>query len=323
MPQPTENNSQASKPEKHSHGIYYVIPAAIMDREDLNPMAKLLYALLSGLAHEDRKCFPSDKYLSERLHLALRQVKLYILKLEEVGLISRETHPCSANPFKKIRTITVHADFTKRPCESAEKRPPEVRKNALRVSEANIVSEENSYVGSEPPTSEIPLSKENQEEKKAFPIDAWDAANNLWSHVLKHFPKHLHPKLDLWAKHFDIMNRRDKRSWEDIRNVIDFIFNDAFWAKVIQSPESLRKNFDKILAKMTPVDNTGSRIAENAETARNAKRVLSQSNQQNKLTIYKASVVNENTGESVSLDLPPQTFTSILANWFELEVKNG
>jgi len=142
MTSPAESITQTTNSEKHTHGLYYVIPAAIMDSEDLNPMTKLLYALLSGLAYEDGKCFPSDKYLSERLHLAPRQVKLYILKLEQVGLISRETHPCSANPFKKVRTITVHSSFPKHLSEGAEKRPSGVRKSALRVSEANIVSEE-------------------------------------------------------------------------------------------------------------------------------------------------------------------------------------
>jgi DNA-binding MarR family transcriptional regulator len=270
--------------------------------------------------------------LAKSCNLNVGTIKKYIRELIEAGYAHRQkiTDPKTGR-FVSWEVVVFE---TKKDKEEIQKMFPETAFPSVETPSVvnppitNIESTDNhktdiSYVGSEPPTSEIPLSKENQEDKKTLPIDAWDAANNLWSHIYKLFPKHKPPKMDQWAKHFDIMNRRDNRSWEDIRKVIDFAFEDNFWVGVIDGPGSLRKNFDKMLAKMTPVDNSGTRIVENTETARNAKKALAQGNDQNKLTIYKASVVNETTGESISLNLPPETFTTIIAKWFGLEVKNG
>jgi len=180
-----------------------------------------------------------------------------------------------------------------------------------------------SLVGTDVPTLESPPLEMKSEEKKPFSIYAWDTTNRLWSLIQKNFPKYKPPKLNDWAKEIDLINRRDKRSWEDIEKVIEYAFEDAFWVKVIQAPASLRRNFDRIMAKMTPVDNSGERTETNREIAQKIKNVLSQSNEHQKLTIYKNSVMNENTRDSISLDLPSEAFEEILIKWFQLRVKNG
>ena len=104
--------SSENAPQNRS-GLYYVIPAAIMDSDVLEPSEKLLYALLSGYADHQGKCFPGDKHLADRMKCPERTVKHWLKRLQDFGLISREVHSSPSNPFRKYRTITVHVEFKK------------------------------------------------------------------------------------------------------------------------------------------------------------------------------------------------------------------
>ena len=58
-------------------------------------------------------------------------------------------------------------------------------------------------------------------------------------------------KADIWVKECDAILRIDKRPSDEVLSVIEFALTDTtFWADVIQSPKSLRKNYDKILVKV-------------------------------------------------------------------------
>jgi hypothetical protein len=56
--------------------------------------------------------------------------------------------------------------------------------------------------------------------------------------------------LDRWACDIDLMMRIDKRSSDQIREVITWLKEDRFWWKNIQSGENLRKKFDRLVAEM-------------------------------------------------------------------------
>lgn len=56
--------------------------------------------------------------------------------------------------------------------------------------------------------------------------------------------------LDRWACDIDLMMRIDKRSPDQIREVITWLKGDSFWWKNIQSGEKLRKQFDRLVAEM-------------------------------------------------------------------------
>lgn len=94
-------------------GLYYVIPAMIMDSNELEPMAKLLYALLSGLSDSQGMCFPSDAYLEKRLSVSKRQIQDLLEQLEKFELVRRETHRTKINPFLRRRKIFILMNFKK------------------------------------------------------------------------------------------------------------------------------------------------------------------------------------------------------------------
>ena len=177
-----------------------------------------------------------------------------------------------------------------------------------------------SYVGSEPPTSDSPPNETKSKEKKSLPIDAWDIAQDLLRRIVAVFPKHKPPSsLESWAKDLDIMNRRDFRDWDEMRKVIAFAFEDAFWVKVIQAPDSLRRNYDKIVAKMTPVNNSGQRYEKNRAIAQEAKAAI-KNNVEKWKNFYIASneVVRLDTKETIALDLDVKIFESRLLEVFRL-----
>ncbi len=150
---------------------------------------------------------------------------------------------------------------------------------------------------------------------------SFEIAKDLWDQILKIHPNHKPPDLQDWSKTIEKCHRIDKRSWDDLKSVIRFAFEqDPFWVNTLQSAEGLRKHFDKIWRKMKPATNNGSRQEANLKKAHEVKSLLSQSNEAHLLTIHTKSVSRQ-SGDSISFDLPPETFEEILMKWFELRPK--
>lgn len=160
-----------------------------------------------------------------------------------------------------------------------------------------------------------PVGKTSED---SFSEEGMNIAKDLWNRILKVHPKHKEPNLPSWAKTIDSCHRIDKRSWQDLKDIISYIFEaDAFWVNTIQSADGLRKHFDKIWIKMRPASNAGSRIQENIKKASQVKSLLSQSNEAHLLIIQKTGVARQ-SGDSIPYDLPTETFENVLMNWFDL-----
>jgi len=139
--------------ESHPHGMYYVIPASIMDSNKISAMEKLLYALLSGIAYHTGFCHPTDGYLAGRLEVSDTTINRWLVNLEKVGLIKRHTRRKKSNPMRKEREIEVLKHFPNG--ESGTPKFGETVHPNLgnRVSEDTLVSEkkEKERVREEPP----------------------------------------------------------------------------------------------------------------------------------------------------------------------------
>lgn len=91
--------------------------------------------------------------------------------------------------------------------------------------------------------------------KKATPAHDEDsremkAARYLLTRIRANHPTTKEPNLKEWAADFDAIFRIDGRDPRQVAVVIDFAQSDDFWFRNILSPKSLRKNFDKVAAKM-------------------------------------------------------------------------
>lgn len=58
-----------------------------------------------------------------------------------------------------------------------------------------------------------------------------------------------------WANSFRLIREQEKRTCQEIKDMITLVAKDEFWRKVILSPDNLRKHWDKLAmkAQQTPV----------------------------------------------------------------------
>ena len=58
------------------------------------------------------------------------------------------------------------------------------------------------------------------------------------------------PDLQQWARHIDLMIRKDERDPKEIEEVIRWCQADPFWQNNILSTAKLRKQYDQLAMKM-------------------------------------------------------------------------
>jgi hypothetical protein len=78
------------------------------------------------------------------------------------------------------------------------------------------------------------------------PLDE-DAARWMLEKIRLIMPNFKQPRIEAWANEIRIMRQADKRTHEEIREVFDFANKHHFWGKNILSPQSLRKQWDKLI----------------------------------------------------------------------------
>lgn len=158
----------------------------------------------------------------------------------------------------------------------------------------------------------VPDSDESPTTESEDSSEASKMARYLLKKRDEHFPKMKEPRIDGWIKTLDLMNRRDGRSWEEIKAAIDFAMEDAFWCKNILSAEKLREQYDKLYAKMTPVQNKGSIIEINRTSANKLLDFLISENEGNRIRLYKDHVYIPEKQEKVLYSLNPSVFEELI-----------
>ena len=105
----------------------------------------------------------------------------------------------------------------------------------------------------------VKKDKNEENEKKDTPLSSNKFADDaielslaceLYNLILLNNPNTKKPNLQTWAKHIDLMMRRDKRSATDIKRVIQWCQKDTFWHVNILSTEKLREKYDQLTMKM-------------------------------------------------------------------------
>ncbi|MBS3809779.1 MAG: replication protein [Desulfobacterales bacterium] len=89
-------------------------------------------------------------------------------------------------------------------------------------------------------------------QKKLFSSEQieYRLANYLFNHIKKNNPNAKTPNLQSWARHVDLMIRRDNRQPEEIKTVIEWCQKDSFWYANILSTKKLREKYDQLVLKM-------------------------------------------------------------------------
>lgn len=93
-------------------------------------------------------------------------------------------------------------------------------------------------------------SSKSSSSKPKTTVESDKMAQKLYDRVKANFPKIRPPDLSKWSRELRLMNERDKISWTDIEELIDWSTKDSFWMKNILSACALRKHYDKLYAQM-------------------------------------------------------------------------
>lgn len=92
----------------------------------------------------------------------------------------------------------------------------------------------------------------NYKNKRTFLPDSEEVrlAEYLLKEIVINNPKHKKPNIQEWARHIDLMIRKDNRTSGEIREVIDWSQSDSFWKGNILSTAKLREKYDQLVIKM-------------------------------------------------------------------------
>lgn len=295
--------------------FYAIIPAHVRYCKNLEPSAKLLYGEITALANQCGYCFASNSYFAELYGVDERTVRRWLESLKKLNFIKIETDKSSVHWQRKIwisqeiQNIFMGGQNCHTP-RTKVSAPPD--KNAPNNTTYNNTSNKGVKIMSQvqapddvpalPPSN---ISKESQE-----------IAQEIFKRVQEIHPKAKLPNFASWAKTLELINKRDNRSWDEIRVMLKWAYEHDFWYKQIQSPEALRRHWDKMAIQMSPFENKAAVAKKNRQTAQDIKLHLSDSKL---LWIGDDYVANKKNGESIMLDLNSDTFEQILCKWFGLE----
>lgn len=110
-----------------------------------------------------------------------------------------------------------------------------------------------------PPEGGSDQEKKKAAKKKFVPVDEtiWKTAEALSMYLLKKltennpdFVKPTDSAFHKWIYEIDKMIRIDNRAPEKVKEIIDWALNDTFWSGNVLSGDAVRRNSNKIIAKM-------------------------------------------------------------------------
>ena len=115
-------------------------------------------------------------------------------------------------------------------------------KTASRITSRDVTGQNKNKNKNKNKIKEIPANK--------FADDSIEIqlSKHLFSLIQDRNPKAKKPDFQKWAKHIDLMIRRDNRTEQEVRDAIDWCQNDDFWFSNILSTDNLRKKYDKLYA---------------------------------------------------------------------------
>jgi hypothetical protein len=229
----------------------------------------------SGQIIEVQKRFSGDllqktkKALADQFSMTERKVQDSLALLEKLGLICREYRTVEASNGSRISNVMFIRIFPAaieaisfQKCHSYGRNLPEVKQNSTKPSlystkntTENKEDKGGGYGKSVSLRSTIPSSSF----KEKYSQEAKDLAQYFHARLSEVLGKIKKPNLESWATQMDDILRIDKRSKEEILQVIEFIAlshtdgNIGFdWTISIQCPKKLRDKFDKVHAMMNP-----------------------------------------------------------------------
>lgn len=222
-----------------------------IDDAYLNGYAKILgvysTAVYNSLARhaefESQRAFPSERLIAEEHNITDRSVRNAIKKLKLTNIINIQKE--RSNQGKWLNNVYILLDKSewKKPEElkdlwkpiGIKKQKPEELKVSTRGMKSAI--KDNTLRG-------ITHIKDNTYSKNL------ELAKLLYKLIKKQNPAwYIKPNWDNWVSDIDKIHRVDKRTYEQIEWMIEWVQQDDFWKGNILSPSKLRKQFNNLVIK--------------------------------------------------------------------------
>lgn len=262
--------------ERDFKGVW--IPKTVWLDKRLSALDKMILTEIDSLASEERGCFASNAYIADFCQCSEAKVTKSISLLIKLGYLYVASFNGRQRELKsRLSTFSYEAESenvsgcsvknTRQSSKFYEAESENVRESKLdnNISINNNSQKENkqkkkfSSDDGDAPPDVSPASGTDarpQKEEKVFPedSDAYQAASYLARQKEKHYPDLKPPEekdLQRWAADFDKCNRIDKRSWDDIADVLRFSQKNTFWRKNILSGKKFREKYDRLLIEMT------------------------------------------------------------------------
>ena len=230
-----------SKSNREFLGIW--ISKEIWLTKELTLLEKVLFVEIISLNNKAKGCWANNAYFAKFFGLSASRVSHVIASLIKKKFIVATYKDGQQRTIRPLRKhLTPLAEIAFDPCENSQ--------HNNTVSNTTNTTSSIKLEDLEPETAPYKEPKK----KKAKPVASKDAkilAKHLYDYILNRIPDLKPPNQVAWCNEIDRIMRIDGRSAERIRAIIDFSQRDTFWAGVILSPHSLRKNFDKIALKIS------------------------------------------------------------------------
>jgi phage replication O-like protein O len=166
------------------------------------------------------------------------------------------TSYCIQKNYELWKALPKKVTVTKKGNKSLPKKVPSKEttkesKDIMSETEISDVSAEPEKPAEPPPPTPPPPVK--KEKKKSFTEDDLVLAKLLDQRIHENFPNIKETPsthLEKWADEFRLMRTADKKTHDEIRELIEFSQQDSFWKMNILSGGTLRKQQDRLTAKI-------------------------------------------------------------------------
>lgn len=257
------------------------IPKTVWLDKRLSALDKMILTEIDSLASEERGCFASNAYIADFCQCSEAKVTKSISLLIKLGYLyvasfngrQRELKSHLSTPSYEAESENVQGSLVKNTRQGSkfyEAESENLRDSKLESKLDNNIFNNNSQKentqkkkfssdDSDAPPDVSPASGTDARPKKEEKVfdkdsDAYQAAAYLARQIEKNYPDVTPPTekdKQRWAADFDKCNRINKRSWDDIADVLHFSQKNTFWRKNIRSGKKFREKYDRLLIEMT------------------------------------------------------------------------
>lgn len=245
--------------EKKSQG-FTIVSNEVVELK-IPPLEKIILIVLLRYYNEKKGySYPSYATLTEKCCITKKTLIKGLNNLEEKRIIKKECVKGKGNKYF-ILVENLHqcknytsVENTPHQCKNyttlvENLHPTNTNINTNTITNNNMSDFKKSDVppGAFKSDNKKTTSSKRKKPKKVFEESSieYQLSEKLYQYVLEEKPKTRKPDFQKWSKDFDLILRKDERSLEDLKNVIDWIFNgnsnnSNFWKRNISSPGALR-----------------------------------------------------------------------------------